>query len=301
MRVRFLRYHYYNRYKIFQFCEERGIQLSFFEKVSTLLNFGRKIELPFVDFDVTTYCNLRCKRCAKCLPYFKNKQNFSAAKLKNDLEQLVKYLDRIYVVSIIGGEPFLNPEIVEIIKICTNCSKIYQLELTTNGTIMPDESVFIALKNSRVNVHISKYEFISDSQKKNRDMLIAKLEGYNIPYQFATHEEWLDFGDVFQRKYTDHEKRVMFYQCPMNSCSIFNNRVLYRCGKSSYLCQHKKTKAENAVIELDKIHSRKEMRKAVYKFFNVKFLSACNYCDNHPKEIKAGEQIDRRNGNGRKM
>lgn len=295
MRVRFFRYHFYNRYKIFQFCEERNIRLSIFEKIGKLLNISRKIELPFVDFDVTTYCNLQCKRCAKCLPYFEKKQNYTADKLREDLELLVKYLDRIYVVSIIGGEPFLNPEIAEIIDICTNCTKIYQLELTTNGTIMPEETVFTALRDSRVNVHISKYEFISDKQKQNRANFISKLNEYNIPYQFAMHEEWLDFGDVVYRTYSAHEKRVMFYQCPMNSCSIFNDKVLYRCGKSSYLHQHGKINNNNAVIEVDRIHSRKEMRKAIHNFFNVKSLLACNYCDNHPKEIKAGEQIDRRN------
>lgn len=301
MRIRLFRYRYYNRVKIFQFCKERNIPLSWLDKCKLLLNFQRKIELPFVDFDVTTYCNLRCKRCAKCLPFFEEKRHFSAEKLKNDLESLVKYLDRIYVVSIIGGEPFLNPEIAEIIRICSDCSKIFQLELTTNGTVMPPEEVFSALQNSRVHVHISLYDFITVKQKQTRDALIAKLEDYNIPYEFASHPMWLDFGDVVHREYPPHEKRVMFYQCPMNSCSIFNNRVLYRCGKSSYLHQHGKIPVNDAVIRLDEIHSRKEMRKAVHRFFNVRTLLACSYCSNHPTEIKAGEQLDRGNTNADTM
>ena len=301
MRVRFFRYHYYNRIKIFQFCEERSIPLSWADKCRMLLNFQRKIEIPFVDFDVTTYCNLKCKRCAKCLPLFEKKQHYSAEKLKEDLDLLVKYLDRIYVMSIIGGEPFLNPDIAKIIRICSDCTKIFQLELTTNGTIMPPEEVFTALRNSRVNVHISVYDFITDQQKKTRDSLIAKLEEYHIPYQFATHELWLDFGDVVHRDYTPREKRVMFFQCPMNSCSIFNNRVLYRCGKSSYLHQHGKLPNNEAVIVLDQIHSRREMRRAVHRFFNVRTLLACSYCNNRPTEIKAGEQMNRGNENADTM
>lgn len=301
MRVRFFRYRYYNRIKIFQFCKERNIPLSWIDKCSLLLNLSRKIELPFVDFDVTTYCNLQCKRCAKCLPFFEKKRHFSAKKLKEDLDLLIKYLDRIYVVSIIGGEPFLNPDIAEIIQICSDCSKIFQLELTTNGTIMPPEEVFTALQGSRVIVHISIYDFITEKQKQTRKSLISKLEEYHIPYQFATHEMWLDFGDVIHRNYTGREKRTMFYQCPMNSCSIFNDRVLYRCGKSSYLHQHGRISDNAAVIKLDQIHSRKEMRSAVHRFFNVKTLQACNFCSNRPTEIKAGEQIDKENENADTM
>lgn len=301
MRIRLFRYRYYNRIKIFQFCKERNISLSWLDKCNLILNFQRKIELPFVDLDVTTYCNLRCKRCAKCLPFFQRKQHFSAKKIKNDLECLVKYLDRIYVVSIIGGEPFLNPDIAEIIRICSDCSKILQLELTTNGTVMPSDEVFSALQNSRVYVHISIYDFITEEQKQTRESLIAKLEKYHISYEFASHPMWLDFGDVFYREYTSREKRVMFYQCPMNSCSIFNDGVLYRCGKSSYLHQHGELSDNDTIIRLDEIQSRKEMRKAVHRFFNVKTLLACSYCSKQLTEIRAGEQLDRGNTNADKM
>ena len=41
-----------------------------------------------------------------------------AEEIRENLEALTTYIDRIYVANIIGGEPFLNPELKEIVRIC---------------------------------------------------------------------------------------------------------------------------------------------------------------------------------------
>ena len=114
------RFRYYNRIRIFGFDRERRIRRTFREKVKIVLDTASETVIPFTDIDITTFCNLRCKRCAKCIPYFRERKHFTAEEIRENLELLTRYIDTVYVANIIGGEPFLNPELPEIINMCDN-------------------------------------------------------------------------------------------------------------------------------------------------------------------------------------
>lgn len=286
------RFRYYNRIKIFGFDKENRIKRTFSEKIKIVLNPDSKIVMPFIDIDITTYCNLRCKRCAKCIPYFHQKKNFSAGEIHENLELLTKYIDMVYVANIIGGEPFLNPELEKIIEICSKNKKIETLELTTNATIIPNAQVLRAMKDSGLIVHISNYSNIEERYIENRKKFIQKLKEYGIPYEYQFHEVWLDFGEIKKHSYSDTVLSRLFIKCPMNSCTVFNNKMLYRCGKASYLAQHNIESGSNDIINLEEIHSKKEMRVKIKNFFSRKYLPACQYCDSHPQSIVAAEQLE---------
>lgn len=289
---RFGRFRYYNRIRIFGFDRERRIRRTFGEKANIILNSDSRIVLPFTDIDITTFCNLRCRRCAKCIPYFRQRRHFTAEEIRENLEALTTYIDRIYVANIIGGEPFLNPELKEIVRICAENKKIETLELTTNATIVPDDEVIRAIKDSGVTVHISNYPNLDQRYMENKRRLIEKLKEYGVPYEYQFHEIWLDFGEIEKHNYSGKELAGMFLRCPMNSCTVFHGRTLYRCGKASYLAQHGMERGADDIISLEEIHSKKEMAAKIKKFFSVKYLPACRYCHLHPKAIAAAEQLE---------
>lgn len=286
------RFRYYNRIRIFGFDRERRIRRTFREKVKIVLDTASETVIPFTDIDITTFCNLRCKRCAKCIPYFRERKHFTAEEIRENLELLTRYIDTVYVANIIGGEPFLNPELPEIIRICSENKKIRTLELTTNATIVPGERVLRALKDGGITVHISNYPNLDQRYEENREKLIGKLKEYGIPYEYQFHEIWLDFGEIERHGYTDRELEKMFLHCPMNSCTVFNGRMLYRCGKASYLAQHGMEPGAGDVINLEEIHSREEMKAKIRTFFSAGYLPACRYCSLHPQAIAAAEKLE---------
>lgn len=290
MRVFAFKYAYYNRVMSLRYANEQGRAYTPFQKFKIFINLKRRIEIPFLDLDVNTVCNLKCEKCAKCIPLKKGKI-FSADKIISDLRQLLAYVDTIHVMSIIGGEPFLNNDIADVIKFCSSCDQIIDIDVTTNGTVIPNDKVFSALKDSRVVVHISDYRHIDKRLLENRKRFIEKLEKSKIPYVFFSqeHENWLDFGDMYDRNYDSFERGKVFYQCPLNSCTTYNNKKLYRCGRSSYLDRNGVD--EMVMIDVSKIGSRKEMRKKIHKFYSVPHLNACNYCNKNPKSIVPGIQI----------
>lgn len=282
---------YYSRVRLFEFDGQRRVKRSFFEKLGII--FTRKNVIPFMDLDVTTYCNLRCKRCGKCTPYFKNKKHFTPQEIKVNLDLLSKHVDKIYYASIIGGEPFLNPALPEIIEIVSACDKIEHLELTTNGTIVPDDRLLRAIKKSGLSVHISRYPAISEKITDNRIKLEEKLKEYGIFFEYQYHENWLDFGDIKKRDFKKKQLINEFIRCPMNTCTVFNGKALYRCGKASYISQHSMEEDGKDVIKLDEVKNKKDMRKKLKRFFSCNYLPACRYCEEFPATIPAGEQIEK--------
>ena len=289
------RFSYYSRIRALGFYKERRIRLSAAEKWKLIFGSRSEVIFPFIDIDITTYCNLRCKRCAKCIPYFEHRKHYTAEEIEQNLDLLTRYTDRICFANIIGGEPLLNPDLKRIIAVCAANKKIEHLELTTNATIMPDDDVLKAIKDGAVTVHISEYENLGPRYEERLKALVEKLEEFEIPYEYQFHKIWLDFGEIEKRRYTEKELDRMLIRCHMNSCTVYNNKVLYRCGKASYLAQHGMVTSEDDLIRMEDISSKEEMRRAVKRFFSIKHLPACQYCEAHPKGIPAAEQLEKDN------
>lgn len=290
-----LRFKKYNRDKCISFAREYGADISGWKRFWMRLNLTRQIELPFIDLDVTTYCNLRCEKCAKLIPYYDKAQreNYDPVDVIGDLKKLLRYMDRIWVCSIIGGEPFLNPKLPEIIRFCSECEKIVRPNITTSGSVVPKKEVLEALRNSGVFVRISNYGKLGPAQMKNREEFVRQLEAYHIAYQFSPYNEWLDFGPVEPRHYPEEVRKKVLSECYINGCSVFNKGVLYRCGRASYMANHGRPMSEGQTIVAADIKNRRDLRKKVHRYYESVYMDACDYCTIHPAGIEPGIQMAR--------
>lgn len=59
--------------------------------------------------DITSVCNLKCKRCAPYAPYVKSPKHYSLELLEKILNRSFEIIDYIERFSITGGEPLLHP------------------------------------------------------------------------------------------------------------------------------------------------------------------------------------------------
>ena len=291
-----LRFKKYNREKCLAFAEEYEIPLTKLEKFWVWLNPGRAIELPFMDIDVTSWCNLRCEKCAKMIPQYskENRKHYPAGEIIVHLHQLLRYMDRIWVVSIIGGEPLLHPELDKIIRFCSDCLQFKSVNVTTSGTVMPGEKVLEALRGSRVKVKLSDYDgALEPRYLRTRDRFLEKLREYEIPFYFTPHTQWLDFGPIEWRNYPDTIRRKTLSDCYINGCSVFNQGILYRCGRASYMANHGMPMSEGQTIVAAEINGRTDLRKKIFQYYSAVYMDACDYCTIYPPEIQAGIQEQR--------
>jgi len=86
-------------------------------------------------FSVTAACQSRCKTCNIGKIYLENpeiaKQNLSL----KEIEKVFKSLGHIYFFNVSGGEPFIHPELAELIRLACIYLKPRLIHIPTNATV----------------------------------------------------------------------------------------------------------------------------------------------------------------------
>ena len=92
--------------------------------------FARRLE-----YSVADHCNMRCRSCSHMSPFiarrFATPESFQA-----DIDRLGEVY-RAKRLQLLGGEPLLNPNLVEFLKIARQSEITSQVALTTNGVLLP--------------------------------------------------------------------------------------------------------------------------------------------------------------------
>lgn len=94
-------------------------------------------KLKFIFFELTDSCNLHCKHCgSNCSS--KGSNFLPVSMVKKTLESIARSLDpRHIMVCLTGGEPFLHPDIISIIRLSRNYG--FSVGITSNGTLIDDK------------------------------------------------------------------------------------------------------------------------------------------------------------------
>lgn len=122
------------------------------------------INIPQLQFLVTTRCSLRCINCNAYIPYFgthgKNHKDLSPQEFKQDLDKLSEAVTHIRRFILIGGEPLLHKELSSLIEIAAQSSMISLIEIITNGTIVPSSVILDTIERykEKIYFHISNYQ-----------------------------------------------------------------------------------------------------------------------------------------------
>lgn len=89
-------------------------------------------------FSVTNVCQSRCRTCAIWKLYRDNPAKKNEELTIDEIEKIFRSLGHVYIFNISGGEPFLRPELPEIIKLACEYLKPSIIHLPTNA-IAPDQ------------------------------------------------------------------------------------------------------------------------------------------------------------------
>ena len=188
--------------------------------------------LKILDISTTIGCNLSCKGCNHFSNYFAPTSRLDTDALIKDIEVILPRLD-IGRVSVIGGEPLLNPRCEEIVNACrshTN-SPVY---LYTNGLllfqnedwirkVLEDPKVFL-----RISIHLKEVEDI--------------IKKFNHPKVLVTvhhtgQDRW--FNSIKKRDgkvYPYNQGRIAksYKACSCPNTQLFNGK-LWKCPNTAFL------------------------------------------------------------------
>lgn len=267
-----------------EFLEEDALYL--------LSMLSQPSEDQFIMRDISVFisskCSLKCKDCCTLMPYFKKTEFLSPKEILHGVISLLNGIDGLFCINIIGGEPFLHPELTEICKEISKIKNILMIRIATNGTVVPDID-YSVLRDSGVSVQISDYGLYS----KKKDLLIHTLDKFQIPNCIAE-----DIGAWYQIHIGNNglnpsELQEMYQSCYFRrqSTELIGDRYYGCCFAGSLGLIKPYPGMESDYV---KVSNNPNVRDEVQKLdFQSHNLEACRYCGFHPqKQVSGYEQAD---------
>lgn len=236
--------------------------------------------IPNLDVPLTTYCSMSCEYCSHCIPYAKPPKHGDAADIARTLDRLLS-VSYVACIGIMGGEPFVYPQIAEFIrhyKRMKNFDNIGFTRVVTNGTVVPSEEFFREYRNvPNSYIYISNY---GEKSKKIKE-LVERCEAYGIKtYVCPYSDEWMLLGDVSPRRnYTEEEIRHLYAVCGSHSCVQLLNRRVYACGRVPVLNEYgiiPFAQDDFCEVGCDDDTLKERLHKYLYE---KEYLEGCQYCD----------------------
>ena len=238
---------------------------------------------------IAGHCNLNCRFCTSFSPLVKE-EIWSKEDIKKDLLRIKELGFQIREISIEGGEPFLHPELLEIVEITRKIFPSSVIVILTNGTLLKehDESFYERLAELEGQIIIDNYfpdydfgEFKRIAEEINLHYEINSCfskEGYFFNLSLNKPENEYSFKDNLEK----------FIQCEKaNKCITLLNHKLYTCGEVAYIFRLNET--FNLNYPDDGIDIYKNDRNKISQFL-ARPCKLCGYC-NFPEETSYNYKI----------
>ena len=167
------------------------------DKYLSVMHWHRhgKIYASELHMSITTKCTLQCKKCNMFMANYEAPAHLDGDVIREDFASLFSAVDYVETLALLGGEPFLYPDLGALITYLhdTYHEKYGVMELITNGTILPDAALRKILKEKKIFLRISDYS-AAIPYAERLAALKATLDAEGIPYYSNQSLTWLDFG-----------------------------------------------------------------------------------------------------------
>lgn len=251
------------------------------------------------ELDVTDRCSLKCKHCSAMMQYYKNPQHVPADTVIKDYERMLEIIDWTDDILIMGGEPFLHPELNRILRAVLENpltdKKVGTVKIMTNATILPNEEIIKTLSGTNVVVGMSNYK----ANSRSLDKIVEAFNSNNIKYIIVDIPYWKYVEQLQDREQPlDEEERLKARAL----CSTRNRPVSH--GKFYLCCFLKSAHHLNAVPTYDDMWVdiyADDVLERMYDYLDGSKPApkACSWCNgdsleqwrNEEYNIQAAEQV----------
>lgn len=254
---------------------------SFHMNIEDFLTGEEELVVGSIDVCMTTRCDLKCRGCGSLMPLYQHPKDVELDLIMKSLERFFSVVDRVFRVNVIGGEPFLYPNMDEVIRYLNMRTEVVKVYVPTNGTVMPDNPrLYEALRNPKNHVRISHYE----SYDKKSGVLLKKLEDEGIDHsvkQFGADTYlWYDFGQYEKRNRSAEKLARQYHDCAVEWMSLYRGK-LYPCPRAAHSIDLGLQPGEGNFVDIinDDI-TLEELKSNLEKFvYEKKFYPCCDRCD----------------------
>jgi hypothetical protein len=219
---------------------------------------------------VTTRCTLNCIHCNDLMPLYKEHYDADPNEIIEDIKIILDSLDELVRLEFVGGEPFLYKPLASVIKAFVEHPKVTQVEMVTNGTIVPKDNLLLdVLKHPKVFVCISDYGDVAGMAK-----LIDEFERNGVAFCIYANLQWVK-GTIPENVDRTNDELIHQYNSCSSAkyCKTLFKRHIYPCSRAAHL-----TDLGYITSEHLKVHRYESFRNELKEFFTGVHTTACRYC-----------------------
>lgn len=175
-----------------------------------------------VDYHITDKCNLKCVSCNHFCPLVPDSVSHkSIEQIEKDLTALSKFRNYIRMITLLGGEPTLHPQLEEIIILTRKLFPSNQIYITTNGTRIDIlEKCKDTIINNNIYICLSKYPYCDNYEEKALKIINMFKDRCTVLNTVKMQKGPL----VLRRSNTDDEIlhcRMRGWCCQLKDCRLY--------------------------------------------------------------------------------
>lgn len=225
--------------------------------------------IPYFETHITEACNLNCRGCSHFSVLAKPKHK-DLAEFEREYKRLAE-IEEIHTMRLMGGEPLLNPDFMEYLRIARRYFPRSHICLVTNGTLgdrlRPHTAELAAL---RINVTKSEYHITGDA------------------IDYTEHHEKGQLYNISLDPTGSQNKDMAFHRCDIrqNEWYYFMNGRFYPCCIAgtirdfwSYFGLDWNIKQEDMSIDIF-THTAEEIEAFLHQPIEL-----CRYCDTMYRQL----------------
>lgn len=276
----------------------KSIKIRIFLFINIFKHIFKKVSIPFFEVWVGQTCNLKCVHCCHLIPYVKN-DLYDIDKIIADCKKIFR-LCKIEYFSIVGGEPFCNPDLYKLLDFIAESEEITNGKIVTNGSVKLNDRTLDSLKKmkGKLEIRVDQYpEYSNRSEEFYNLMLKNNIRCYINRADNVKDMNWKMVGGPLQKQIDKNIAQLLFSDCFASGCSTMARGEVTACPRgitSEMVYGIKKNKYEN--IFLDDISNGilSKAKIATCLFFDM-YREYCRYClslsEINPYSVMPGDQI----------
>jgi organic radical activating enzyme len=273
-----------------EYLDKRGIKYTWYKNIASIWPFvlKQKVHIFQTDVLVTEKCNLACSFCNMFIPHYELPKHRDTQIILSDIDSYFNLVDYVSIFHLVGGEPFLHPNIKDIIEYILEkySDKIDKFIITTNGTVLPKEEILEVLKNNNVILSVSNYSNKLEKLKSKVEKVVDTYKVNNINHYVRNNIEWYDFGDLRIKNNMSEEDLINHFDSCTAPFRGLNDGKFYYCHLNTSAVLTKLFPLnDNDYVNLSDVSSE-DLIKFDLGFTELGYITFCDNCNGCNTGIK---------------
>lgn len=198
--------------------------------------------LEYVETDIVSHCNLKCRRCGHfadiLAPYYVDAHVYD-----KDVARLSELYAGCTRFRIMGGEPLLHPDLVQIAASVRKWFPLANIRIVSNGILIPKLSIEALTKLGRLGIEFDITQYPPTA--KMISSIKAVLDKAGLKYAISPLvDKFFDFADRKPADYIESYKHCLYPEC-----HSMQNGYISVCGSGIFSERIAKMRGEDISIE----------------------------------------------------